>query len=217
MILADTKFEFGLDERRRAGRSATRCSRPTPRATGRPRATRSGRAQPSFDKQYVRDWAAAQRLGQEAAGARDPRGRRRGHARALRRGLRAHHRRAVRRRGSTRDGARREGARADPPEGGHPRPAGRGRRARAARRSASTASATCTSAGWSSSTSRTPRSSSRCARSCSPTRSSRTTRSQLLDARRLTLSVKFGVLQFPGSCDEVDALARRARGSATRS
>ena len=38
--------------------SATRCSRPTPRATGRPTATRSAARQPSFDKQYVRDWAS---------------------------------------------------------------------------------------------------------------------------------------------------------------
>ena len=39
--------------------SATRCSRPTPRATGRPTAIQPGRPQPSFDKQYVRDWAAS--------------------------------------------------------------------------------------------------------------------------------------------------------------
>ena len=32
-----------------------------------------GRAQPSFDKQYVRDWAVSERLGQAAARAGDPR------------------------------------------------------------------------------------------------------------------------------------------------
>ena len=62
VILADTKFEFGLDEATPGGGrwcSATRCSRPTPRATGPPTATRWAAAQPSFDKQYVRDWATA--------------------------------------------------------------------------------------------------------------------------------------------------------------
>ena len=54
-----------------------------------------------------------------------------GHARALRRGLRAHHRRAVRRLARA-DGARDARARAHPPEGGDPRPAGHRRRARAA-------------------------------------------------------------------------------------
>ena len=32
-----------------------------------------GRGQPSFDKQYVRDWAAASGWDKHAAGARDPR------------------------------------------------------------------------------------------------------------------------------------------------
>ena len=66
-------------------------------------------AQPSFDKQFVRDWAVGTRLGQDAAGARDPRRRRRRHARPLRRGLRADHRRARSTRGSAAH-RRREGA-----------------------------------------------------------------------------------------------------------
>src|SRR3984957_14829221 len=62
---------------------------------------------------------------------------------------------------------------------------------------------------WSSSTSRTRASSGTCARSCSRTRWSRTTRSSpATEARR---GLKFGVLQFPGSCDEVDALQAARR------
>ena len=165
VILADTKFEFGLDRSDPAAAAGARrrgADARTPRATGPLRATRPGRGQPSFDKQYVRDWASAQRLGQAAARAGDPRGRGRGHPGALRRGLRADHRRAVQRvaraqrRGLT---ARVPGTRPDPPEGRHPRPTGRGRRAGAAGARLRRRRATCTSAGWSSSTSRTPGSS----------------------------------------------------------
>ena len=56
-----------------------------------------GHGQPSFDKQYVRDWATCDGLGQEPAGAADPRRRGRADARALRDGLRAARGRAVRR------------------------------------------------------------------------------------------------------------------------
>src|SRR5580692_6052645 len=52
--------------------------------------------------------------------------------------------------------------------------------------------------------SRTPASCSRCASGCSPTRWSRTTRSSPADEAGAHL--KFGVLRFPGSCDELDAL-----------
>ena len=59
VILADTKFEFGLDEdgelvARRRGADARLLA-----LLARGRATRSGHGQPSFDKQYVRDWAAS--------------------------------------------------------------------------------------------------------------------------------------------------------------
>jgi phosphoribosylaminoimidazole-succinocarboxamide synthase len=58
VILADTKFEFGLDERRELvlGDEALTpdSSRYWPAEGFEP-----GRAQPSFDKQYVRDWASA--------------------------------------------------------------------------------------------------------------------------------------------------------------
>ena len=57
MILADTKFEFGLDADGDAGarrRGLTPdSSRFWPADEYEP-----GRGQPSFDKQYVRDWAA---------------------------------------------------------------------------------------------------------------------------------------------------------------
>ena len=58
VILADTKFEFGLDERGELvlGDEALTpdSSRYWPAEGFEP-----GRAQPSFDKQYVRDWASA--------------------------------------------------------------------------------------------------------------------------------------------------------------
>src|SRR5580704_6149585 len=84
------------------------------------------------------------------------------------------------------------------------------------RRSASRVWRTCTSVAWSSSTSRTPTSFSQCAKSCSPTRSSRTTKSSCStagpdEAYALDRTVRFGVLQFPGSCDEVDALQAARR------
>ena len=64
VILADTKFEFGLDESDPAGGASTLVvgdevltpdsSRYWPAEGYAP-----GRGQPSFDKQYVRDWAAS--------------------------------------------------------------------------------------------------------------------------------------------------------------
>ncbi len=73
----------------------------------------AGHGQPSFDKQYVRDWASASGWDKNAAGAGDPRRGRRRDARALRRGVRADHRRAVRRvaRARRRIGGRRVRAR----------------------------------------------------------------------------------------------------------
>ena len=96
VILADTKFEFGLDA---DGELVVGDEVLTPDSSRYWPADdyEPGHGQPSFDKQYVRDWASASGLGQDAAGAGDPRRRRRGHARALRRGLREDHRRAVRR------------------------------------------------------------------------------------------------------------------------
>ena len=94
MILADTKFEFGLDD---DGELVVGDEVLTPDSSRFWPADgyEAGHGQPSFDKQYVRDWASGDRLGQVAAGARGPRRGRRRHPRALRRGLRADHRRAV--------------------------------------------------------------------------------------------------------------------------
>ena len=58
VIIADTKFEFGTP-RRHASSWLTRCSRPTPRASGPATPTRRAATQPSFDKQFVRDWLTA--------------------------------------------------------------------------------------------------------------------------------------------------------------
>ena len=66
-------------------------SRFWPAAAGRP-----APSQPSFDKQYVRDWLTAVRLGPRLAAAGAAGRRRRGHPRALRQGLRAAHRPPVR-------------------------------------------------------------------------------------------------------------------------
>ena len=91
-----------------------------------------GRAQASFDKQFVRDWLETLGLGQDAARAGAARRGRRRHARPLRRGVRAHHRRHLRAlpRGGRASASmssvplrrRRHAARR------HPRPAGPGRR-----------------------------------------------------------------------------------------
>ena len=58
VILADTKFEFGLDD---AGELVVGDEVLTPDSSRYWPADRyePGRAQPSFDKQYVRDWASA--------------------------------------------------------------------------------------------------------------------------------------------------------------
>ena len=127
-----------------------------------------GHGQPSFDKQYVRDWATVSGLGQAPAGAADPGRRGRADARALRHGLRAARGRAVRRVAGP--GRREPRPRPDPAQGRDPRSAGPGRRARAAGAGLRGRRRTCTSAGSSSWTWRTPRGRRRCARSCSPTR-----------------------------------------------
>ena len=208
MILADTKFEFGLDA---DGELVVGDEVLTPDSSRFWPADgyEAGRAQPSFDKQYVRDWAVGSGWDKTPPAPGDPRRRRRGHARALRRGLRADHRRAVRR--LARRGRRRAVTRARVlvrPKAGHPRPAGRRRRAGAAgarlrgrrqrpRRPADRARR------------RGPGAARRDVREAARQPADRGLRDRL-DAR--LIAVSFGVIRFPGSCDEVDALlAARAR------
>ena len=101
IILADTKFEFGLDPDGELTLGDEVCtpdsSRFWPADEYEP-----GRAQPSFDKQFVRDWASSHRLGSQSAGPGDPRRGGRAYAGEVPRGLRADHRRAVRRAGCSR-------------------------------------------------------------------------------------------------------------------
>ena len=96
IILADTKFEFG---------SSPGCEVVLGDEVLTPDSSRfwpadsyePGRGQPSFDKQYVRDYSDSDRLGPHPAGAGAPRRGRRGHPSEVRRGLRAHHRAQARR------------------------------------------------------------------------------------------------------------------------
>ena len=130
VILADTKFEFGLDD---DGELVVGDEVLTPDSSrywpadgyepGRPAAELRQAVRPRL--------GVRQRLGQDAAGARDARRRRRRHAAS---GTS----RPTRRSPASRSppgwrGPRREGARAHPAQGGDPRPAGHRRRARAAR------------------------------------------------------------------------------------
>ena len=97
VILADTKFEFGLGIPSRRARRGRRGADARLLALLARRHLRA-RPRPAELRQAVRA-RLGQRLGlgQDAAGARGARRRRRGHARPLRRGLREDHRRAVRR------------------------------------------------------------------------------------------------------------------------
>ncbi len=95
IILADTKFEFG---RRADGTVVLGDEACTPDSSRFWPADgyAPGRGQPSFDKQYVRDWATGVGMGQVAPGAADPDEGRGRHPGALRGGLRADRRRALR-------------------------------------------------------------------------------------------------------------------------
>ena len=88
IVLADTKFEFGVDPDGvvTLGDEALTpdSSRFWPASEYAP-----GGPQPSFDKQYVRDFCLATGWDRTEPGPRGPRRRRGGHARALRRGVRA--------------------------------------------------------------------------------------------------------------------------------
>ena len=115
MILADTKFEFGLDD---DGELVVGDEVLTPDSSRYwPADGYEAGQRPAELRQAVRArLGRGQWLGQDAARAGAARRRGAGHPRALRRGLRAHHRRAVRRTGWR--GPRHEGARPHPSEGG---------------------------------------------------------------------------------------------------
>ena len=96
IILADTKFEFGLDPDGALTLGDEVCtpdsSRFWPADQYEP-----GRPQPSFDKQFVRDWASSTGWDRNPPAPADPRRGRAPHAREVHRGVRADHRRTVRR------------------------------------------------------------------------------------------------------------------------
>ena len=92
------RHEVRARPRRRRHADARRrgAARPTRRASGRPTATSPAAASRASTSSSSAT-GPRRRVGQEAAGAGDPRRRRRAHAREVRRGIRADHRRAVRR------------------------------------------------------------------------------------------------------------------------
>ena len=128
------------------------------------------------------------------------------HARALPRGLRARSPASPSPPGSSARAPAREGPRPHPPEGGHPRSAGPDRRARAAGALGfeGVAHVHVGPAGRA----RRARTPSRLPEMCE-----RLLANPLIEDYEISWSsVKFGVVRFPGSCDEVDALRRcRAR------
>ena len=95
IILADTKFEFG---RRADGTIVLGDEVLTPDSSRFWPADgyEPGHGQPSFDKQYVRDWASGSGWDKTPPAPALPGRRDRAHARAVRGGVRAHRRRAVR-------------------------------------------------------------------------------------------------------------------------
>ena len=149
IILADTKFEFGIDD---DGLLVLADEAFTPDSSRFWPADRyePGGSQPSFDKQYVRDYCESVGWDKTYPGPELPEDVVVGDAREVHRGVRAADRNRVRRRTSpTRKWCCDEGDRSRPSEGGHPRPAGAGGRAVAAqarlRRRASARSAASSS------------------------------------------------------------------------
>ena len=94
VILADTKFELGFDAAGVLTLGDEVCTPDSSRFWPADQ-YEVGHGQPSFDKQYVRDWASGTGWDKSAAGAADPRRRRGRDARALRDRLREARRRAV--------------------------------------------------------------------------------------------------------------------------
>ena len=206
VILADTKFEFGLDEDGELVLGDEVCtpdsSRFWPADEYEP-----GRGQPSFDKQYVRDWASGTGWDKTPPAPAIPDD---VVAATRERYVTAYERLAGEPFSAwlERD-APREGAGPDPAEGGDPRSAGPDRRARAAGARVRGRVATSTSAGWSSSTSRTRRG---CREMCE-----RLLANPLIEDYEIVGQlVRFGVVRFPGSCDERRRAAGRRAGRRRR-
>ena len=95
MILADTKFEFGLDADGAPLVVGDEVLTPDSSRYWPADGYEVGHGQPSFDKQYVRDWAAGSGWDKLPPAPPIPDDVVAGTRAALRRGLRAHHRRAV--------------------------------------------------------------------------------------------------------------------------
>ena len=148
--------------------SATRCSRPTPRASGPPTATSPATASRASTSSTCATGPSGSGWDKSPPAPELPDDVVERHARALRRGLRADRRRALRRAGWS--APAREGAGAHQAQGGHPRSAGPGRRAGAARARLRGREQRPRRARWSSSTWRTRRRCRRCASGCWPTR-----------------------------------------------
>ena len=216
VILADTKFEFGLDEARRQLVVGDEVLTPDSSRYWPADGYEVGRGQPSFDKQYVRDWATASGWDKLPPAPAIPDD--------VVAGTRARYVEAYERITgepfaawlARAPGAASESARPDPPR----------RRASSTRRgspwsarcprSASRASRTCTSAAWSSSTSR---GAAQLEPMCEKLLANPLVEDYEIRADSTAAPdglMKFGVLQFPGSCDEVDALEAARHGRRRR-
>ena len=96
IILADTKFEFGIDPATGELILIDEVLTPDSSRFWDAADYEPGRAQASFDKQYVRDWLETQDWDKTPPGPGAAGGGRRRDARPLRRGVRADHRRQLR-------------------------------------------------------------------------------------------------------------------------
>ena len=128
VILADTKFEFGLDDDGELTLGDEVCTPDSSRFWPADQ-YEVGRGQPSFDKQYVRDWASGTGWDKSPPAPAIPDD---VVAATRERYVTAYERLAGEPFSPGWSAGRREGAGPDPAEGGDPRPAGPDRRAGAA-------------------------------------------------------------------------------------
>ena len=212
IILADTKFEFGLDSAGELTLGDEVCtpdsSRFWPADEYEP-----GRGQPSFDKQYVRDWASGTGWDRNPPAPAIPD---EVVARTREKYVEAYERITgepfdswlARTRSSWPPAgtATSAGPGPGPSQGRHPRPAGTGGRAGAAGARLQRGQQR----------SRRAPDRARCRRSCAAAGDVRAAALEPADrglSNRLLpgAAVKFGVVRFPGSCDDVDALQAALR------